>query len=263
MSDAGRVLIQLRSDLKVFVRTPAALFFTAILPVIFLCLFVSIFGNERAGEEYDNIRISTLQVPAFIALAVVSASFVGLAIGLVSVREEGVLKRVRGTPVPPWIVFAGRVGTSVIMATFVTVVLIAIGAVVFGVRVPTSTLPGLVAALALGAFAFCALGIAYTSAIRSEEAAPAMTNAVVLPLYFISGVFVPASELDGLPGFLRTLADVLPVKPFVDALTVAFDPRTTGIGLSGGDLALLAAWGVAGMLFSMRFFAWTPRHQAG
>ncbi|MDX6676627.1 MAG: type transport system permease protein [Solirubrobacteraceae bacterium] len=263
MNDAGRVVIQMRSDLKVFVRTPAALFFSAILPVIFLCLFVSIFGNQRAGEEYDNIRISTLQVPAFIALAVVSASFVGLAIGLVTVREAGVLKRIRGTPAPSWIVFAGRVGTAIVMATTVTAVLIAIGAIAFGVRVPTSTLPGLVAALAVGAFAFCALGIAYTSAIRSEEAAPAMTNAVVLPLYFISGVFVPTSQLDALPGFLRTLADVLPVKPFVDALTVAFDPRTTGAGFSAGDLAVLAAWGVAGMLFSMRFFAWSPRNQAG
>jgi ABC-2 type transport system permease protein len=254
------LLVQLRSDLKVFVRNPAALFFTAILPVIFLCLFVSIFGNERAGEEYGNVRVSTLQVPAFIVLAVVSAGFVGLAIGLVSVREDGVLKRIRGTPAPPWIVFAGRVGTSVVMATVVTVVLIAIGAIAFGVRVPSSTLPGLVAALVVGAFTFCALGIAYTSAIRSEDAAPAMTNAVVLPLYFISGVFVPVSEL---PKGLRQVADVLPVKPFVDALTVAFDPRTSGVGIAGGDLAILAAWGVVGLLLAVRFFVWTPRHQAG
>ena len=195
-----RMLVaQLRSDLKVFVRNPAALFFTAILPVVFLCLFVSIFGNERAGEEFGNVRISTLQVPAFIALAVVSASFVGLAIGLVSVREAGVLKRVRGTPAPPWIVFAGRIGTAIVSATIVTTLLIAIGAIAFGVRVPTATLPGLVAALAVGAFAFCALGIAYTRAISSEDAAPAMTNAVVLPLYFISGVFVPVSQLPGGP----------------------------------------------------------------
>ena len=95
MTDAGRALVQLRADLKVFVRNPAALFFTAILPVIFLTMFVSIFGNGRAGPEYGNVRISTLQVPAFIALAVVSASFVGLAMGLVSIREDGVLKRVR------------------------------------------------------------------------------------------------------------------------------------------------------------------------
>ncbi|MBA3746582.1 MAG: ABC transporter permease [Solirubrobacterales bacterium] len=253
------LLVQLRCDLKVFVRNPAAIFFTAILPVIFLCLFVSIFGNERA-EDFGNIRLATLQVPAFIALAVVSASFVGLAIGLVSVREAGVLKRTRGTPVAAWIVFAGRIGTSVVMATVVSVVLVAIGAIAFGVTVPTSTLPGLLITIAVGAFAFCALGIAYTRAIGSEDAAPAMTNVVVLPLYFISGVFIPVSQL---PDGLRDLADVLPVKPFVDALTVAFDPRTNGAGIAGGDLAVLAAWGVLGLIVAVRTFAWTPRQQAG
>jgi ABC-2 type transport system permease protein len=253
-------LVQLRCDLKVFVRNPAALFFSAILPVIFLTMFVSIFGNERAGGEYGNVRVSTLQVPAFIALAVVSASFVGLAMGLVSLRENGVLKRIRGTPAPAWIVFAGRIGTAFVSATIVTAILCAIGGLLFGVRLPTTTLPGLVAALAVGSASFCALGIAYTRLIPGEDAGPAMTNAVVLPLYFISGVFVPVSEL---PEGLRTVAGFLPVKPFVDALTVAFDPRTTGAGLAGGDLAVLAAWGVAGLLFAVRFFLWTPRSQAG
>ena len=260
MTDAGRALVQLRADLKVFVRNPAALFFTAILPVIFLMLFISIFGNASAGEEYGNVRISTLQVPAFIALAVVSASFVGLAIGLTSIREDGVLKRVRATPVPPWIVFAGRIGTAFVSTVVVTAILCAIGALIFGVTLPTTTLPGLLVTLAVGSAAFCALGIAYTALIPSEDAAPAMTNAVVLPLYFISGVFVPVSEL---PDTMQTIAGVLPVKPFVDALFVAFDPRTTGAGLAGGDLAVLAAWGLAGLLFAVRFFGWTPRRQAG
>jgi len=255
---AGRLLaIQLRTDLKVFVRNPAALFFTAILPVVFLCLFVSIFGNER--DEELGVRVATLQVPAFIALAVVSAAFVGLVIGLVRVREDGVLKRLRGTPVAPWIVFAGRIGTAMVMATIVSGVLLAIGAIAFGVTIPTTTLPGLLVALLVGTFAFCALGIAYTRAVRGEEAAPPMTNAVALPLYFISGVFVPVSQL---PRGLRQVADVLPVKPFVDALTVAFDPRTTGVGIAWGELAILAAWGVLGLLVALRTFAWTPQHQA-
>ena len=195
MSDARTFVVQLRSDLKVFVRNPAALFFTAILPVIFLTLFVSIFGNARAGGDYGNIRVSTLQVPAFIVLAVVSASFVGIVMGLVSLREDGILKRVRGTPVPPWMVFAGRVATAFVSATIVTVVLCAIGALAFGVTLPTSTLPGLVVTLAVGAASFCSIGIAYTALVPSEDAGPAMTNAIVLPLYFISGVFVPSSEL--------------------------------------------------------------------
>lgn len=260
MTLAGRVLVQLRADLKVFVRSPAALFFTAILPVVFLTMFISIFGNARAGEEFGNVRISTLQVPAFIALAVVSASFVGLAMGLTNIREYGVLKRVRATPAAPWIVFAGRIGTALISTLVVTAILCAIGGLAFGVTLPTATLPGLLLALAVGSASFCALGIAFTALIPSEDAAPAMTNAVVLPLYFISGVFVPVSVL---PETMQTIAGFLPVKPFVDALYVAFDPRTTGAGLAGEDLAVLAAWGLAGLLLALRFFGWTPRQQPG
>jgi ABC-2 type transport system permease protein len=259
MSDWGRALVQLRSDLKVFVRNPAALFFGAILPVVFLCLFVSIFGNERV-REYGNIRAATLQVPGFIALAVISSSFVGLAIGLTRVRESGVLKRIRGTPAAPWIVFAGRIGTSVVTAVIITAVLMAIASIAFGVSLPTHTLPGLLLTLAVGAGAYCALGIAFTRLISSVDAAPAMTNAVVLPLYFISGVFVPLSQIKGL---LRDIASILPAEPFVDALTVAFDPRTTGAGIAGEDLAIIAGWGVLGLLLAVRFFVWTPRHQAG
>ncbi|MEA2231860.1 MAG: type transport system permease protein [Solirubrobacteraceae bacterium] len=259
--NGGRFLVVVRSNLKVFVRNPAALFFTAILPVVFLVLFVSIFGNERSKEF--GVKVATLQVPAFIALAVVSASFVSLAIGLTSVREDGILKRVRATPVAPWIVFAGRIVTAIVTAVIVTAILTGIGALAFGVAVPTHTLPGLMLALVLGATSFCALGIAYTRLIPSEEAAPAMTNAVVLPLYFISGVFVPTDQLHNLPGFLRFLADALPVKPFVDALLKAFNPHTIGAGIAGNDLAILAAWGAIGLVLAVRFFVWTPRHQAG
>jgi ABC-2 type transport system permease protein len=259
MKDLPRALAQLTADLKIFRRNPAALFFTAILPVVFLCLFVGIFGNDRL-EEYDDVHASTIYVPSFIALAVVSAAFVALAMGFTRMRESGMLKRVRATPVPSWIVFAGRIGTSIVTATIVTALLMLIGGVVFGVKLPTHTLPGLVAALAIGAAAFCALGIAYTRVIPSEEAGPAMTNAVVLPLYFISGVFVPFRTL---PESLQHVAELLPVQPFVNALQVAFDPHTTGAGFSGSDLLKLAIWGVIGLVCAMRFFIWTPRHQAG
>jgi ABC-2 type transport system permease protein len=259
MSDVPRALAQLKADLKIFRRNPAALFFTAILPVVFLCLFVGIFGNERL-KEYDNVHASTVYVPSFIALAIVSAGFVALAMGFTRMRESGMLKRVRATPVPSWIVFAGRIGTSIVTAAIVTAVLMAIGGIVFGVTVPTHTLPGLLSALIVGTAAFCALGIAYTRVISSEDAGPAMTNAVVLPLYFVSGVFVPFRTL---PDGLQRVAELLPVQPFVDALRIAFDPNTAGAGFAGGDLLKLAIWGTVGLLLAVRFFVWTPRQQAG
>jgi ABC-2 type transport system permease protein len=259
VSDLRRARAQLSADLKIFRRNPAALFFTAILPVIFLCLFVAIFGNERL-DEYGGVRTATLQVPAFIALAVISSAFVSLAMGFTRMRESGTLKRVRATPVAPWIVFAGRIGTSIVTVAVMTALLMLIGWLLFGVAVPGHTLPGLVAALVAGTFAFSTLGIAYTRAISSEEAAPAMTNAVVLPLYFISGVFVPFREL---PRALQDIAELLPAQPFVEALRVAFDPSTAGAGFAGGELLKLAIWGIGGLLLAVRLFAWTPRQQAG
>jgi ABC-2 type transport system permease protein len=259
MSDLRRALVQLGADMKVFRRNPAALFFTAILPVIFLCMFVGIFGNQRL-KEYGGIRASTLYVPAFIALSVVSASFVSLAIGFTRMREDGVLKRVRATPVPAWVVFAGRIGTSIVTAAAITLLLMLIGGPLFGVKLPTHTLPGLLTGLAMGAACFCALGIAYTRLISSLDAAPAMTNALVLPLYFVSGVFVPFKQL---PTGIQSVAELLPVQPFVDALRIAFDPHTSGAGIAGGDLSKLAIWGVVGLVLAVRFFGWTPRHQAG
>ena len=260
MSDVGRALAQLGADLKIFRRNPAALFFTAILPVIFLCLFVAIFGNQRL-EEYGGIRSATLQVPGFIALAVISSAFVSLAMGFARMRESGMLKRVRATPVAPWIVFAGRIGTSIVTVAVMTVLLMAIGWLLFGVSVPTNTLPGLVAALVAGTFAFSTLGIAYTRAISSEEAAPAMTNAVVLPLYFISGVFVPVPRASRRAAEHRRAAAGAAVRRGVARRRSIRVPPAPGF--AGGELLKLAIWGVAGLLLAVRLFAWTPRRQSG
>lgn len=257
MSDSRRVLEQLRADLRVFVRNPAAMFFTAILPILFLVLFVAIFGNHT--DDKLHIKVSTLQVPGFIALAITSASFLGLAIGLTSAREDGVLKRVRGTPVPAWIVFAGRIGVAVVTAVGVTFLLLVIGVVLFGVDVKFDRLPALLVSLAVGAGALCAIGIAYTRLIPSMDAAPAMTNAVALPLYFISGVFIPTSQL---PDWLIKIADVFPIKALNDALFACFDPRVSGAGFKWGALAILAGWGVAGVAIAMRTFSWVPRRDA-
>lgn len=257
MSDLRRVGEQLRADLLVFVRNPASLFFTAILPIIFMVLFVAIFGNET--DKKLHVKVSTLQVPGFIALAVTSASFLGLAIGLVRAREDGVFKRVRGTPVPPWVVFAGRVGVAIVSAVGVSVLLLVIGRLLYGVSLPASRIPALLVTLAVGAATLSAVGIAYSSLIPTFDAAPAMTNAVVLPLYFVSGVFVPTSQL---PHWLAQVAGVFPIKPLNDALFACFDPRATGDGFRLGKLAILVAWGAVSLLLASRRFSWVPRRDA-
>jgi ABC-2 type transport system permease protein len=131
-----------------------------------------------------------------------------------------------------------------------------IGAVLYGVSVPTNTLPALLVTLAVGAFSFSCLGFALAAVIPSEDAAPAVTNAIVFPLYFLSGVFVPEDEI---PNGILHVASVFPVRPFFQAMFTAWDPHTTGSGLELGHLAVVAAWGVFGLVVAVRLFRWEPR----
>ena len=248
---------QFRYDQKTFWRDPATVFFTVALPLIFLFIFVTIFGNASVRVEGRGpITGSTYYLPGIITLALVSATFVNLAISLTVARERGLLKRIRKTPLPEWAFMAGRVATSVVVTFLLTVVLVLIGRLVYGVEPPGSTLPGAILALVVGAAAFCALGFALAAVIPSENAAAPATNAIMLPLYFVSGVFIPDSQL---PAFMRSVGDLFPVKHLYEALLTAFDPQTAGLGIEVGDLAVVVAWGAAGALVALRTFAWTPR----
>jgi ABC-2 type transport system permease protein len=246
---------QFRFSQKIFWRNPASVFFTVLLPVIFLLIFATIFGNEPI-DELGGVKTTTYYVPAIITLAVVSATCVSIAISLTVDRENGVLKRGRGTPMPSWVFFAGRVGNSIVVSVLMLVVLTAIGWLVYDVPVPWDRAPAVLVTLAVGAAAFCCLGIALTAIIPSEEAAPAITNVTVLPLYFLSGVFIPKSEI---PEGVLDFASVFPILPFFDAFFAAFDPATPGAGFEWGELAVVAAWGVGGLLIAIRTFRWTPR----
>jgi ABC-2 type transport system permease protein len=246
---------QYRYDRRVFWRSPASVFFTVMLPLIFLFIFCSIFGNDTI-EERGNISIATYYVPGIMTLAIVSATLVSLAISLVEARDSGRLKRVRSTPLPTWATVAGRVGNAVVISLLMTVIVTLIGYVVYDVEIPTSTLPALLVAIIVGAASFSCLGFALTAAIPSEDAAPAITNVAVLPLYFLSGVFIPDTEI---PDGVLHVASVFPIRNFFEALFTAFDPATTGAGFEWGNLGIVALWGVGGLLLAMRFFRWAPR----
>ena len=245
---------QFRYDQKVFWRNPASVFFTVLLPLIFLFIFATIFGNDEIEER--GVKTTTYYVPAIVALAVISATTQSLAINLTQDRERGLLKRVRGTPLPTSAFVAGRVGNSLVVSILMVVLVAVIGRLVYDVSLPTDTIPAIVVTLAVGAFAFSCLGFALTTIIPSEDAAPAVSNALVLPLYFISGVFIPDSEI---PEGVLHVADVFPIRHFFEAFFTAWDPNTAGAGFEWGDLAIVAAWGVAALLVALRWFRWEPR----
>ncbi len=254
MSAVGLALHQFRYDQKTFWRNPASVFFTIALPLIFLIIFATIFGNDTI-EELGGIKTTTYYVPAILTLGVISATMQSLAIQLTVDRETGILKRGRGTPLPAWVFFAGRIGNSIVISVLMLLIVPAIGRLIYGVTIPWEHLPAVLVTLAIGAASFCCLGIALTAAIPNEDAAPAIANATLLPLYFLSGIFIPETEI---PDGVLKVADVFPIRHFFEAFFAAWDPATTGSGFEWGHLGIVAAWGAVGLLLAVRFFRWTP-----
>jgi ABC-2 type transport system permease protein len=254
MNGLALVAHQFRYDQKAFWRNPASVFFTVMFPVIVFLILAVVFNGETVGVR-GGVDATTYYVPAIMSLSIISATMQTLAMTLVIAREDGRLKRGRGTPMPPWVFIAGRVGNSIVVALMMLVLLAAIGAALYGVSVPWERLPAILLALVVGAASFCCLGIALTAAIPSQDAAAAIVNALLLPLYFLSGVFIPEDQL---PNGVITFADLFPVRHFFDAFFDAYVPAG-GPAVSWDNLAVVAAWGVAGLLLAIRFFRWTPR----
>jgi ABC-2 type transport system permease protein len=254
MSGLALVGHQFRYDQKAFWRNPASVFFTVMFPVIVFLILAVVFNGETVNVR-GGVEATTYYVPAIMSLSIISATMQTLAMTLVIAREDGRLKRGRGTPMPPWVFIAGRVGNSIVVALMMLVLLAAIGGVLYGVSVPWDRLPAILLALVVGAASFCCLGIALTAAIPSQDAAAAIVNALLLPLYFLSGVFIPEDQL---PNGVITFADLFPVRHFFDAFFDAYVPAG-GAAVSWDNLAVVAAWGVAGLLVAVKFFRWTPR----
>jgi ABC-2 type transport system permease protein len=246
-----------RYDLRAFLRNRQSRFFTLALPVLFLVIFASVFGGRHRTVPVSGGRIATsvYYVPGIIALGIIAAAFVNLVISVTAQRETGVLKRRRATPVPAAAVIAGRALTAVVVALGITAVLLGIGLAAYGAHVHARTAPALVVTVVVGTVAFCCLGYALASIIRNEDAAQPITQAVMLPLYFISGVFVSVTVL---PNWLVDVAGVFPVRHLAAALLVAYNPQTSGSGFAATDLLVLAAWGVGGLLVALRRFSWLP-----
>ena len=246
---------QFRFDLRAFVRNRQARFFTLVLPVLFLVIFASLFHGSTVKVAGGTINNSVYYVPGIITLGIIAAAFVNLVISVTAQRESGTLKRRRATPVPAASIIAGRALTSVVVALGITVLLLGLGWLFYRASVPGRTAPALAVTVIVGAVSFCCLGFALASVIRDQDAAQPITQAVTLPLYFISGVFVAVSVL---PHWLTGIASVFPVRHLAAALLTAYNPHTTGAGFAWGDLLIVALWGIAGLAIALWRFSWVP-----
>jgi ABC-2 type transport system permease protein len=163
---------------------------------------------------------------------------------------------VRGTPLATPAFIGAKIAHAVGVAFLLTAVATIAGAVFYGVEIPTDTLPAVIVSVLVGAIAFSALGLAMTAVIPNSDAAPAVVNGVILPLLFISDVYIPDTDA---PGWLKGIASFFPVKHFSESLQTPFNPRMTGSGFEWGDIAVMAAWGIVGFVLAIRFFNWEPR----
>jgi ABC-2 type transport system permease protein len=234
---------QFRFERKLFWRNPSAAFFNFTLPFLFLILIASVFGADR--KELDIL------IPGIAGLSVLGTTFTALAYTFVFNREQGILKRIRGTPQPPISYFGGVIASAVANAIVQVALIVVIGHVLYNVSWPKDYFE-LVVFVVLGVVAFGSLGIAFAQAIPNFDAAAAYVNAVFLPVIFISGTFY---STDSMPELLKAIAVALPLKHVIDGLHGAI---VTGQGLSDNltALAVVAGWAVAGLFVAVRYFRW-------
>lgn len=244
---------------KSLLRNQRALVFTILFPVVLLVLFNSIFahGDKTTtlshGLELDE---QAYFLAGILAYTIMLTAFSTMAIGLTTQRESGTLKRLRGTPLPPWVFMAAQVVRAVLLIAFMTVVMLLIGHFAYDVHFPGDTFGGFVVYLIVGTATMCILGIALTSILPTAESAATIAPFTAVLLSFISGVFIP---VDQLPNWLEEIGRVFPLAHLAEGLQTTLAPGATGSGLSGENLGVLGLWAVVGLVVAVRRFRWEPQ----
>ena len=238
------LLHQFRTEQRLFWRSRELAFFTFLFPIVVFVLLGSVYDDER----------SRYLLAGMLGYGAVATAFAGLAIVVVIRREQGILKRLRATPLPPWAYFAGILASTAAVYALEAAALVLLGKLLFGIPIPRRVL-SLLAVLLLGTGSFAALGLAATGLVRSAEGSSAVINAIFLPGTFVSGAFFSPTSF---PRFLEIIAAVLPTSHFIQAVRrVVLDGQE--IWEQGTAVAVIAAWGVGGALAAVRGFRWEPR----
>ena len=243
MSTGALAWRQFRLERRMFWRNPTAAFFNFVLPLLFLVMVATAFGSE--GDDMEIL------VPGIAGMAVMTTTFTALAFNVTFLREQGVLKRIYGTPMPTLSYLGGLIGSAVLNALAQVALVVAIGHLAYDLDWPKAWFELAIFTVA-GVAAFAALGVAFSHVIPNYDAAAAYVNAVFLPLIFISGVFY---STDSLPAVVDGIASALPLKHAIDGLRDAIVVGD-GLGDNIGALAALSAWAAAGVIAAARWFRW-------
>ncbi len=249
------VVHQVRYDLLTSLRNPRARFFTFFFPILLLVVFTGVFGHGHTVVDGVRVDLSRFYVPGILAMSIVVASYANLVISISALRETGVLKRRRATPVPPALLIAGQAITTVVVVAIMGTLLLLIAKLLYGVDISAAGLAAMAVTAVVGTLAFACIGYAVSGLIGSPEAAQPIVQATMLPLWFISGVFIPTATLSAT---LRSVGSLFPVEHVADGLHLASVHTSFSSAVSASDLLALAAWGAAAAIFCAWRFSWLP-----
>lgn len=249
MTRTQLLLSEARLQTRIFFRTTVAAFFTLVLPLMFLVM-INFFVPD---EPNATISASQYITPALAVFGMITATFTNLAINTSMARDEGILKRVAGTPLPMTTHLGGRIISAILVGVLSVTLMLFVGWLLFDVEIDWSVMPLFALLLILGAGTFSALGLGVAAVTPSARAAPAIANFVVLPLAFISGLFFP---LENAPTWLQTVAGLLPLEPMATAAIAIFNDLHEGFPV--GAVVSLLVWGALGLLVAVRFFSYEP-----
>ena len=249
----SQVLRQIRYTNKAFWRNPASAFFTFAFPLLFLVIFTTLIGNNDVVVGGETMRSATYYVFAMAAFGLISACYTNIAISVVFAREEGVLKRIRGTPMPAGSYLAARVAHAALVGFLLVAITVVFGVVVYQAHFPSGLdILYFVISLTIGAGCFASIGLAITGLVPNADAGPPIINAVILPLLFLSGVFIfiPADA----PAWVLWIGRIFPVRHLVQAMQNSY----LGLPFHWSDVVVMAVWMVGAILVATRTFRWEP-----
>jgi ABC-2 type transport system permease protein len=246
---------QLRYDLRASLRNPRARFFTFFFPILLLVIFTGVFGHGTTTIDGAHVKLSRFYVPGILAMSIVVAAYGNLVVSIASLRESGVLKRRRATPVAPGLLIAGQALSTLVIVAIMATLLLVIGKVGYGVGMAPAAIASIICTTVIATLAFACIGYAVSGMIGSPDAAQPVVQMTTLPLWFVSGVFIPTTSLSST---LRTVGSLFPVEHLAAGLQLASVNTSLSSAISVSDLLALAAWGLAAAAFAAWRFSWLP-----
>lgn len=246
---------QVAFDLRASLRNPRARFFTFFFPILLLVIFAGVFGHGTTTVDGVTIKLSRYYVPGILTMSIITAAYGSLVISMATARETGVLKRRRSTPVPPAVLVAGQALSTMVIAAIMGTLLLLVAKVGYGVGFAPGALVAVGLTALVGTLAFACLGYAVSGMVGSMDAAQPIVQLTTMPLYFISGVWIPTHSLGPT---LRSLASVFPIEHLAAALHLASVHGSFTGALSPTDLLVLGAWALGAVVLAAWRFSWLP-----